>query len=128
MKNAKMRTRLIVGFFIPIVLTVINSLLGMYGTRSAIDSVRSQYELEEAQVRDTLDEIGADGEKGAYLLNEIAAVKETSLEQMDVIVLRSNIFSLVMIVLSIMITLMIAFSIIKAIVRSVNQLSDASKW
>ena len=127
MKNAKMRTRLIVGFFIPIVLTVINSLLGMYGTRSAIDSVRSQYELEEAQVRDTLDEIGADGEKGAYLLNEIAAVKETSLEQMDVIVLRSNIFSLVMIVLSIMITLMIAFSIIKAIVRSVNQLSDAAK-
>lgn len=127
MKNVKMKTRLIVGFFIPIVLTVINAVIGVWSTRHTSSVVQSMYAEEYATVEETLHEIGADGEKSEILLNAITGEITASVENLNTLANQLNIISIVLIVISIVITLVIALSIIKAIMISVRQLSDAAK-
>ena len=127
MKNVKMKTRLIVGFFIPIVLTVINAVIGVWSTRHTSSVVQSMYADEYATVEETLHEIGADGEKSEILLNAITGEITASVENLNKLANQLNIISIVLIVISIVITLVIALSIIKAIMISVRQLSDAAK-
>lgn len=127
MKNMKMKTKMIMGFMIPIILTVINVLFGMYSVKSITGAITDMQAEEFNTIEKTLEEIGADEAKAEKL---IAAITEVKTTEMDAIVKdsnTSNIFSLGMIVLSVVVCLFIAFSLIRNINRSVSQLSRAAR-
>lgn len=127
MKNTKIKTRLFIGFLVPIILTIINVYIGMSSVRSSVGTVEEMYEEEGAEVQELLEKIGADSEKSEALLSTINDSKTKNLDQLNTVANRSNLISIGMIVLSIIITVMIALSIIKAIMRSVRQLSEAAE-
>ena len=71
MKDMKMKTKMIVGFMIPIVLTIINVLVGMSSVRRITNSVNQMQEEEFLTVQKTMEEIGADASKAEILMNTI---------------------------------------------------------
>ena len=111
MKNVKVKTKLILGFIVPIILSILNVYLGMSSTRSVVKVVEGMYETEEAEVAQLLEQIGADGEKSATLLDTMEELKISSLGQVNTRVNNSNIFSVALIVVSVIITIIIALSI-----------------
>ncbi len=127
MKNVKMKTRLCIGFLVPVILTILNVYIGMSSMRSSVNIVEEMYKEETVEVEELLEQIGADGEKGSTLLSAINESKTRNMEQLQAVVNRSNLFSIAMIVISIIVTVMIALSLIKAIMRSVRQLSSAAQ-
>ena len=127
MKDMKMKTKLIVGFMIPIVLTIINVLVGMSSVRRITNSVNKMQEEEFVTVQKTMEEIGADAEKSQILLETITSSKTESMELIQRTADISNIVSFAMIIFSVVISLLIAFSLIKIIAKSVSQLSDAAR-
>lgn len=88
MKNLSMKTKLVGGFFIPVILTTINVIFGILSMKS------------------------------------VARATGETLERME---RNSAIFSILILIFSIIITVAVALSLIQAIVRSVSQLSDAAK-
>lgn len=89
MKNLKMKTKLILGFGVPILITIINIVFGDLSTKSAVGI--------------------------------------TDPAKQESYVLGATIFTLVLGVISVAITVVIALFLIKAIEKSVLQLSDAAK-
>ncbi len=88
MKNMKMKTKLILGYFIPIALTLFNIIIGNMSTQTAIHLTEP-------------------AEQESYMRN-------------------SSIFTFVVAAISVIITVWVAFVIIKAIEKSVKQLSNAA--
>ena len=127
MKDVKIRTRLFIGFLVPVILTIINVYIGMSSVRSSVGIVEEMYQEEEAEVRELISNIGADGQKSEELIKAINESKTKNLEYLTTVTNRSNLISIAMIILSIVITVMIALSLIKVIMRSIRQLSDAAK-
>ena len=127
MKDMKMKTKMIVGFMIPIVLTIINVLVGMSSVRRITNSVNQMQEEEFLTVQKTMEEIGADASKAEILMNTITTSKADAMESIQRTADISNIVSFAMIVFSVVISLLIALSLIKIIVKSVSQLSDAAR-
>lgn len=89
MKNMKMKTKMILGFTIPVVLTVVNLIISLLTTAQA------------ASIEDP-------ARQATYSRN-------------------ANIFTFVIVALGIGITVFVAMALIKAIEKSVVQLSDAAK-
>ena len=127
MKNVKMKTKLILGFFVPILLTVINSAIGVWSTRHTVSTVEGMYEAEYQTVVEKLAEIGADEEKGDILLDAIASEITNSVTSLKTVATELNAISIALIVISVIITLIIALSIIKSIMVSIRELSGAAK-
>lgn len=127
MKNVKMKTKLLLGFFIPIVLTVINSAIGIWSTNRIISSVQGMYKTEYATIEQRLKDIGANEEKSQQLLGTVADEITNSADTLQKLATQMDIVSVTLIVVSIIITLLIAVSIIKAIMVSVKDLSHAAK-
>lgn len=127
MKNVKMKTKLLLGFFIPIVLTVINAGIGIWSTNRIINSVQGMYATEYATIEQTLKDIGANEEKSQQLLGTVADEITNSADSLHKMATQMDIISVSLIVISIIITLVIALSIIKAIMVSVKELSGAAK-
>jgi methyl-accepting chemotaxis protein len=127
MKNVKMKTKLILGFFVPILLTVINSAIGVWSTRHTVSTVEGMYEAEYQTVVEKLAEIGADEEKGDILLDAIASEITNSVTSLKTVATQLNAISIALIVISVIITLIIALSIIKSIMVSIRELSGAAK-
>ena len=127
MKNMKMKTRMIIGFAIPIILTILNALIGMSSINRIKTSIEDMQKEEYTVISEKLQEIGADGEKAKIITDTLQStiVDDNALIERTANI--SNIASLVMIVVSVVISLFIAFSLIKAIAQSVRQLSDAAK-
>ena len=88
MKNMKMKTKLILGYFIPIALTLFNIIIGNMSTQTAIHLTEP-------------------AEQESYMRN-------------------SSIFTFAVAAVSVLVTVWVAFVIIKAIEKSVKQLSDAA--
>ncbi len=127
MKDMKMKTKMIIGFMIPIVLTIINVLVGMSSVRRITNSVNTMQEEEFITVQNTMQEIGADEAKSKILLDTITSSKTESMELIQRTADISNIVSFGMIIFSVIISLLIAFSLIKIINKSVAQLSSAAR-
>lgn len=127
MKNVKMKTKLLLGFFIPIVLTIINSAIGVWSTRHTVSIVEGMYEKEYTTIQEKLVEIGADSEKSEILLDAVADEITNSATNLKTLAGEMNALSIAMIVVSVIITLVIAISIIKAIMLSVRDLSGAAE-
>ena len=76
MKNLKIKTRLLIGFILPVVFIIITLIWGVLSTRNIIDSVRHMNAESNTLVEKTLEEIGADEEKSDILLTSIRAEKQ----------------------------------------------------
>lgn len=127
MKNMKMKTKMIIGFAIPIILTIINVLIGVSSVNRIRSTVATMQTEEFATITQTMEEIGADEAKAKVLTDTLTASKTDDNASIERIANISNLVSAAMILASVVISLVIAFSLIKAIARSVKQLSDAAK-
>lgn len=126
MKDMKMKTKMIIGFAIPIILTIINVVVGMSSVRRITNAIVAMQEDEFTTVQATLQEIGADETKGKMLTDALTAVKTDDMELISRTADISNIVSFGMIVFSVVISVLIAISLIKTINKSVSQLSKAA--
>ena len=75
MKNMTIRTKMILGFAVPIILSIINVALGMLAVRNVTNSVADMQTEEFVTIQQTMEEIGADQEKSQILIDTITQVK-----------------------------------------------------
>lgn len=127
MKDMKIKTKMLIGFAIPIILTILNVVLGMSSVQRINGSVTSMGVEETQAIEQTLKSIGADETKAEQLLDAVAKVKAEGMESINKTAAYSNYFSIGMIVVSIIITVVIAFILINGINESVKELSNAAK-
>lgn len=172
LKDMKIRTKLILGFAIPILLTIINVLVGVWVTSYAVDTISQMNEDGAQQIASGLDqlveEVSGLNQEGATGVNEelrsIDGIDSAELNKLmqsindgvdnRISVLKShgeemkgfvetgknnrvstlqktmnfsNLVSIGLLIVSVIITLVISTALIKAIATSVKQLSDAAK-
>ena len=126
MKDMKMKTKMILGFAIPIILAIINVLVGISAVRTITKDVVKMQEQEVVTINKTMEEIGADEAKAQVLIDKITTSKTADMEDILNAATFSNIASGTLIVVSVIISLIIAISLIKIINKSVAQLSKAA--
>ncbi len=172
MKNMKIKTKLILGFAIPIILTIINVLVGVVVTKGAVASITAMNKATVQQVDDGMDQLVAaisqmreesadginaelmkmddiDDNERAGLMEFVNASKDESIATMEqygealkgfvdsgmdssMTELQdtmniSNLVSVILLAVSVVITLLISTALIKTIAQSIRQLSKAAK-
>ncbi len=128
MKNMKIRTKLILGFSVPVILTIVTVLVGVFISKECVNVIAEmnhtasdnlshqfseQTHLEEAEINGLME-----------IINE--GVTER-VERMEEIMGISNAISIGILVVSVLITILIGLALIKTIMRAVRQLSAAAK-
>ena len=126
MKDMKIKTKLVLGFAIPIILAIINVVVGMYSVRTITNDVVKMQEEEVTTINKTMEEIGADEAKAQILIDTISSTKANDMEDIMRTANVSNILSGSFIAVSVVISIIIAFSLIKIINKSVSQLAKAA--
>lgn len=126
MKNMKMKTKMILGFAIPIILTIINVMIGMLSVKKIESTIGEMQRNEYNAITAKMKEIGADETKAKIVTDTLQALLTDGNAAITETANLSNLVSIGMIVASIVITLIIAYSLIKIINRSVAQLSKAA--
>lgn len=126
MKNMKMKTKMIIGFAIPIILSIINVLLGITSVRSITNKIIEMQTEEVKTVKQTMVDIGADETKAQMLIDTLTSSKTEDLTNIQQTANTSNIVSLALIAVSVLVCVFIAVALIKSINQSVKQLSDAA--
>ncbi len=127
MKDMKIKTKMIIGFAIPIILTIINVVVGMSSVRRITTSTENMQEEMYTTVQQTLQQIGADETKSATLLNTMKSVITDDMELIERTATISNYVSFAMIIFSVVVSVLIALSLIKTINKSVTQLCKAAR-
>lgn len=126
MKDMKMKTKMIIGFTIPIILAIINVVLGISSVRSITNQIVAGQEAEFATIQQTMKDIGADEAKAQMLEDAITQEKTVQMESITKSSQISNYISLGLIVVSVLVSVFIALSLIRAIEKAVTQLSKAA--
>ncbi|MDE6185543.1 MAG: HAMP domain-containing protein, partial [Lachnospiraceae bacterium] len=126
MKDMKMKTKMVIGFMIPIILTIVNVMVGMSSVNRINDRVVKMQNEELEDIKQTMQEIGADEEKAEILIDAINGAKEQGLAEIKNVANLSNYASFAFIIVSVVISLVIAAMLIKIINKSVAQLSRAA--
>ena len=128
MKNMKMRTKLILGFSIPVLLTILTVVVSMFITTECVNIVA---EMNEAGAQELHDHFTAHEEITDTVTEELMEVvnegKDNRVERMRSIMQISNWISFGILAISVVITILVGLALIKAIMRSVRQLSAAAK-
>ncbi|MCM1542273.1 MAG: methyl-accepting chemotaxis protein [Blautia sp.] len=172
MKNMKIKTKLILGFSIPVILTIVNVLVGVFITNYAVKTIKGMEETSAQTIDSALDALvtsisdmdrasvdeledklatmsGISAEDREELVDIIeddnvtkVAAMESNNEQMKAFVAQdmdarttelqrimnlSNLVSIILLVLSVVITVVIGTALVKVIAVSIKQLSDAAK-
>lgn len=127
MKNMKMKTKMIIGFVIPTLFIIVNVVLAVF----SINNIRSRFTDERHElvstIQTTLDEMNADSSKSEKLIDAVTTMQEESRESIGRQVNNSNLFSFALVAISVIITTILSTSLIKALSKSVSQLSRAAK-
>ena len=110
MKDMKIKTKMIIGFAIPIILTIINVLVGMSSVRRIEDTIKDMQVAQYSTITKTMQEIGADEAKAKILTDTLTASMAADNELIARTANLSNLASAGLIVISVIITLVIAFS------------------
>ena len=126
MKDMKIKTKMIIGFAIPIILTIVNVIVGMTSVNRIKNTIEDMQLEQYHTVTQTMEEIGADETKAKIVTDTLTASMVDDNELIERTANISNIVSFGMIVVSVIITLLIAYSLIKTINKSVAQLSRAA--
>lgn len=128
MKNLKMRTKLIMGFSIPVILTILTVVMSIYITNQVIDNIADLNEQAVVAISEELRTVsGIDEQEMDHLISMIEEGKDDRITRMRNGIQTSDWISIGLLVISVIFTASIALSLIKAIVKSVSQLSDAAK-
>lgn len=127
MKDMKMRTKMIIGFVVPTIFIIINVLIGMSAIGDISDKVADMQKQEITEIEQTMKDIGADEAKAQLLIDAISESQSSAFNSVKTLANRSNLFSLGMVIISVLITSFLSTSLIKAIRKSVSQLSSAAK-
>ncbi len=127
MKNMKMKTKMILGFIVPVVLMIINVAVGMLSVRSINNEVNNMITNEVTFINEKMIEIGANEEKAQIIIDTLNESNEDEIAKINNQANLTNIINLVMVVVSVLLVFGIALSLIKQIARSVAQLSSAAK-
>ncbi len=127
MKNMKMKTKMILGFIVPVVLMIINVAVGMLSVRSINSEVKKMVNDQVGFVEDKMIEIGANQEKADIIVDTLQKNNADELESINKMAQTTNIINFVMVAVSVLLVLFIALSLIKQIAKSVAQLSSAAK-
>lgn len=133
-KNTKMKTRLIGGFLIPIILTIVTVIVGVVFTNRAVEQTKQRnvdgaVKIEQG-LRDFMSAYGESDQIDGVIQTIMDLVNSGSkdrMENLENIMNTSSITSLVLLVLSVLITVLIAANLTKTISVSVAQLSNAAK-
>ena len=127
MKDMKMKTKMIIGFCVPVILIIINVILGISSISNISSKVAETQKEESADIENTLKEIGADEQKSEMLMETIAQVQQNSRESIESLAFNSNLFSFALVAVSVIVTIVLALNLIKAINKSVMQLARAAR-
>ena len=128
MKNLKMRTKLIMGFSIPVILTILTVVMSIYITNQVIDNIADLNEQAVVAISEELRTVsGIDEQEMARLISMIEEGKDDRITRMRNGIQTSDWISIGLLVISVIFTVSIALSLIKAIVKSVDQLSNAAR-
>ncbi len=126
MNNMKMKTKMIIGFTIPIILAIINVLIGISSLRTLTNMTNDMLDEQVVTIRQTMEDIGADEAKAQVLIDTITQLQTDDMADINKRSSLSNLFSAGLIVISVLISVFIAVSLIKAINKAVTQLSKAA--
>ena len=126
MKDMKIRTKMIIGFAIPILLTILNVAVGMSSVSRIDREVVEMLEEEVVSIKQTMQDIGADEAKAELLLKALDSANDEGLADIDRAAALSNYASFAFIIISVLISVFIASALIKTINKSVAQLSKAA--
>lgn len=127
MKNMKMKTKMILGFIVPVVLMIINVAVGMFSVRNINNQVNKMVADQVGVIEDKMLDIGANEEKANIIINTLAENNKDDLASINQTAQTTNIVNFVMVAVSVILVLFIALSLIKQIAKSVAQLSSAAK-
>lgn len=127
MKNMKMKTKMILGFIVPVVLMIINVAVGMFSVRNINNQVNKMVADQVGVIEDKMLDIGANEEKANIIINTLAENNKDDLASINQTAQTTNIINLVMVAVSVIFVLFIALLLIKQIAKSVAQLSSAAK-
>ncbi len=128
MRNLKMRTKLILGFCIPVILTILTVAISIFITSQVINNISDMNHESAAALNAELESVaGLDDAETAKLMDIVNSGTEERLDRMHTGISVSNAISIGLLTISVICTVVIALSLIKAIVKSVNQLSDAAR-
>lgn len=128
MKNMKMRTKLIIGFSIPVLLTILTVVVGMIITNGCVDTIAEMNH----QAAVTMEELfgqqeGLDDAEIDVLMEAVNSGIENRVARMRSIMQISNWISFGIMAVSVIITIFIGLALIKAIMRSIRDLSSAAQ-
>ena len=127
MRDMKMKTKMIIGFVVPIIFIIVNVLIGMSAIDHISDKVADAQKKELTEIEETMEKIGADEEKAQTLIDTISHSQETALKTIEDRASKSNMVNFALVVISVLITVVLSTSLIKAINKSVMQLSQAAR-
>ncbi len=127
MKNLKMKTKMIIAFIIPVVLLIISVILGIKSINNINGEVHNMTEGVQVALQNKLDEVSNDQEKKDQILKAVSDSREQSINDMNEIASTSRLINFAFVAVSAILVIIMALSLIKMIVKSVNQLSNAAK-
>ena len=107
-ENMKMKTKMILGFIVPVVLMIINVAVGMLSVRSISGEVNKMVSNQVGFVEDKMIEIGANQEKADIIVDTLQKNNADELEIINNMAQTTNIINFVMVAVSVLLVLFIA--------------------
>lgn len=126
MKDMKIKTKMIIGFAIPIILTIVNVIVGMSSVNRIKTTVSAMQTEEYNTISQTMVQIGADEAKAKVLTDTLSAAMVDDNALIARTANISNIASTGLVAVSVIFSLAIAIALIKIINKSIAQLSRAA--
>ncbi|MCM1136339.1 MAG: methyl-accepting chemotaxis protein [Clostridium sp.] len=128
MKNVKMKTKLIMGFAIPVILTIVTVVVGMYITTECTNTIVDLNKQVAEQIEDEFKGYeDIDDSERAELMEVVNTGNAGTIERMRNIMQISNWISLGIMVVAVVVTILIGFILIREIMTSIRQLSAAAQ-
>ncbi|MCM1157744.1 MAG: methyl-accepting chemotaxis protein [Bacteroidales bacterium] len=126
MKDMKMKTKMIIGFVIPTIFIIVNVWIGMSAINDISDKVADMQQEQIDDIKQTIADIGADEEKASIVINAMADDQAAGLASIEDRASKSNILSFALVVISVIITVFLSTAIIKAMRKSIEQLTNGA--
>ena len=127
MNNVKIKTKMIIGFAIPVIFLIINVLLAT----AAINNIRKQIEVIEVQqlevIKTSMEKVGADEQKAEIIVNAITEEQADEMAKIESFAKNTELFNIGMLVVAAVFLMIMSTSLIKLISKSVEQLARAAR-
>ena len=126
MKNMKIKTKLILGFAIPVLLTMITVLLSIWITKDCVKTLAQMNEESAVELNEHFHE-NLNDEQSAELMQIVNEGKDHRIERMESLMGIANLISAGLLAVAVILTLIISTALIKVIMRSIRDLSSAAQ-